>query len=103
MNTMTFDTLKFVETLENAGVERKQAAAFAVAVQQAQETSNVATKADLSKLEITADSRFDFLRKEIELVRKDMEVMRKDIIIKLGVMLMAGFGTIIGVLFKLLG
>jgi len=39
MATITFDTLKFVETLENAGVERAHASAAAVAVREAQETA----------------------------------------------------------------
>jgi len=39
MATMTFDTLKFVETLENARVERAHASAVAVAVREAQETA----------------------------------------------------------------
>jgi len=37
--TVTFDTLKFVETLEQAGVERAHASAVAVAVREAQETA----------------------------------------------------------------
>jgi len=39
MATITFDTLKFVETLENAGVERAHASAVAVAVREAQATA----------------------------------------------------------------
>jgi len=39
MATITFDTLKFVETLENAGVERAHASAVAVAVREAQESA----------------------------------------------------------------
>jgi len=39
MATITFDTLKFVETLENVGVERTHASALAVAVREAQKTA----------------------------------------------------------------
>jgi len=39
MASVTFDTLKFVETLEQAGVERAQATAVAAAVREAQETA----------------------------------------------------------------
>jgi len=39
MATITFDTLKFVETLENAGITREHASAAAVAVREAQETA----------------------------------------------------------------
>jgi len=77
MTSISFDTLKFVETLESAGLDRKQASAIASAVRDSQAAANVATKADL-------------------------ELLRKDIIIKLGGMLIAGFGTVIAVLFKLL-
>jgi len=39
MATITFDTLKFVEILENAGVKREHATAAAAAVREAQETA----------------------------------------------------------------
>jgi len=39
MATVTFDTLKFVETLEQAGVERAHASAFATAVRDAQQSA----------------------------------------------------------------
>jgi len=69
---ITFDTLKFVETLEEAGVERRQASAIAAAVQQTHEVADVATKADLLGLESSTDSKFDLLRKDIALVRSEL-------------------------------
>jgi len=54
MSTITFDTFRFVETLEKAGMPREQAAAFS----QAQRDSlaealntTLATKTDIVKLE----------------------------------------------------
>jgi len=47
MSTVTFDTLKFVETLESAGLERKQASAIAVAVRDSHDAANLVTKKDL--------------------------------------------------------
>jgi len=47
MAIATFDTLKFVETLESAGVERKQASAIAFAVRDAHDAADLVTKKDL--------------------------------------------------------
>jgi len=75
---ITFDTLKFVETLEEAGVERKQASAIAAAVRDSHDATDVVTKGDL--------------RHEIALVRKDMEAMESRMVIKLGGMMVVLFG-----------
>ncbi len=54
MSTITFDTFRFVETLEKAGMPREQAAAFSQAqrdsLAEALDTT-LATKADIVKLE----------------------------------------------------
>jgi len=47
MATVTFDTLKFVETLKEAGVPEPQAKAFSTAVQESHEATDLATKTDL--------------------------------------------------------
>jgi len=44
MSTITFDTLKFVERLEKAGVSREQASAMAEAFWQASGEAEVATR-----------------------------------------------------------
>jgi len=50
---VTFDTLKFVQTLEDAGVERKQATAIAQAVRDSHDAAaELATKSDLRELEL---------------------------------------------------
>ena len=53
MATITFDTLKFVERLEKAGVTREQAAAFADAQKEAFSEAldtTLATKTDIEML-----------------------------------------------------
>jgi len=45
--SVTFDTLKFVETLEDAGLERKQAIAIASAVRDSHDAADLITKKDL--------------------------------------------------------
>jgi len=47
MATVTFDTLKFVKTLEAAGVSAPQAEAFAAAVQDSSNAADLVTKKDL--------------------------------------------------------
>jgi hypothetical protein len=52
MATVTFDTHKFVKTLEAAGVPEPQAEAFSTAVRESHEAAELATKADLRELEL---------------------------------------------------
>lgn len=56
MSTVTFDTLKFVETLKNAGVPDNQARAQAEAMKDVL-NSEVATKHDLEKTELKIEAR----------------------------------------------
>jgi len=50
MGTLTFDTLKFVKTLEAAGVPELQAEAISTAVRESHEAADVATKGDIADL-----------------------------------------------------
>jgi len=75
MSTATFDTLKLVDALEEVNIPREQARAIVDVVRKSHDASDVATKADL-------------------------ELLRKDIIIKLGGMLMLGFGTVLAVMLR---
>ena len=52
MAVVTFDTLKFVKTLEAAGVPPQQAEAMSAAVRDSHETAELATKGDLRELEM---------------------------------------------------
>ncbi|SFB14495.1 hypothetical protein SAMN04515620_12091 [Collimonas sp. OK607] len=64
MATVTFDTLKFVKTLEAAGVPFLQAEALSDAVRESHEVADVATKHDV-----------DDVKRDIDDVRKDMQAM----------------------------
>lgn len=61
MTAITFDTYKFVQTLQAAGFDQKQAEAVSSAFKEAAGEAELATKADLREL-----------KTEIELLRRDM-------------------------------
>jgi hypothetical protein len=64
MSSVTFDTLKFVERLEKAGVPRGQAAAIAEAQKNAFSEaldSTLATMADIERKQIEHDDKLDKL------------------------------------------
>jgi len=119
---ITFDTLEYVKKLKAADVPEKQAEAQAEALRgvletalaeqtqtQAETTTRTVDALDTKteKATLQLGTRIELVHKEldakIELVRKEIEVSRKDIIIKLGTMMVAGFGAIVAVLFRLLG
>jgi len=88
MATITFDTMKLVDVLEQAQIPREQARAIVNVVRESHDAADVATKGDLREV-----------RNELH---SAIEIVRRDLIIKLGGMMIAGFGTVIAVLFKLL-
>jgi len=98
MATVTFDTLKFVKTLEEAGVPEPQAEAFSTAVRDSHEAAELATKADLREVETN-------LRHEISDLRKDMdakfEKLELCMTIKLGSIVVLALG-VFTVIFKFL-
>jgi len=98
MATVTFDTLKFVKTLEEAGVPESQAEAFSTAVRDSHEAAELATKADLREVETN-------LRHEIGDLRKDMdakfEKLELRMTIKLGSIVVVALGAFT-VIFKFL-
>jgi len=79
MSTITFDTLKFVETLERAKMPREQASAIASAVQTSlaqtltDKMDTFAAKTDASYLRKETDSNFDLLRKDIAAMEQRLE------------------------------
>lgn len=126
MGQVAFDTLKFVETLEGAGLPKDQAKAISLAVRESHEAVDVATKRDLDDVrkdmvvrfekneaqiadvrkdlsaEI-ADARKD-LSAEIALVRKDVEALTNSLLIKLSGVMLAIVGaaaTIVTLIIKL--
>jgi len=80
MNTITFDTLKFVKELENAGVPDAQAEAQARALSNVLETNvkELVTKSDLDH--------------QTEKLQRDIKEMEMRLTIKLGVFIAGGIG-----------
>jgi len=66
MSAVTFDTLKFVDTLEQAQLPRDQARAIAAAVQSSQQAAELATKADLREYESALKNDLRELEHRIE-------------------------------------
>jgi len=104
MSAVTFDTLKFVETLEHAKLPREQASTIAVAVQSSLDRAltdkleHPSQKNDVSDLRKDTDSKFDLLRKDMDsqftLLRKEMEALSNTITIRVTVTVIATLGTI---------
>lgn len=89
MATIAFDTLKFANTLKEAGVPSAQAEAEATALSDVLEVN-------LKEL-VTKDD----LRHEVELLRRDMHDMEQRLVIKLGGLMAFSIG-IVAALVKLL-
>jgi hypothetical protein len=112
MTTITFDTLKFTKTLENAGMPRQQAEAQAVAYREATaeaidfHAEMVSTKSEVSgfKSEIRADLKEleSSLSARIQLVssttKADLLELKADMI----KWMFGGFITVIGMLVAIL-
>lgn len=80
MSAITFDTLKFADTLKQAGVPTLQAEAEARAVAAAIGEVDVATKRDIEDL------------------RKDMQAMELRLTVKLGAFITVAVGILIAVI-----
>lgn len=76
MSTITFDTLKFADTLKAAGVPDKQAEAEARAVAAAIGEVDVAT------------------RRAIEDLRREMQLLEQRLVIKLGALVTVAIGAV---------
>ncbi len=79
MAAITFDTLKFVEKLEKAGLPRDQAAAIAEAQKDAFSESldnMIASRQDMTNLEKQIDKTENTLRLELADIRKEQAVQR---------------------------
>ncbi|MBF0110589.1 MAG: DUF1640 domain-containing protein [Magnetococcales bacterium] len=70
MTTITFDTLKFVETLKASGFDEPQAKGMAAAIQEVQKSNmdELATKGDLRKLRLEIMSEIKLNRWMLALV-----------------------------------
>jgi hypothetical protein len=102
MSSVTFDTLKFMETLTDAGVPEAQAKAeakaFNEALSQIKETKDLATKSDLVLLEKSTKSDLDLLEASMH---KNMAEMKSEIFRALLVQTFAIAGMV-GLLIKFL-
>jgi len=118
MTSMTlpaFNPLKFAARLKEVGVSDQQAEVEAemlheALTQQAQIVSALenkvtalkdSTKRDAEQMATKGD--IALLDAKMSLLRKDIALARRDTIIWLGGMLIAGFGTVLAVLPRLLG
>ena len=64
-----FDTHKFIQTLQEAGFDQKQAEAVSQAFKEATGEAEVATKRDLEKLEAKMETRFERLDGKLTLIQ----------------------------------
>uniref|UniRef100_A0A3B0MQM7 DUF1640 domain-containing protein n=1 Tax=Arsenophonus endosymbiont of Trialeurodes vaporariorum TaxID=235567 RepID=A0A3B0MQM7_9GAMM len=72
MGQVAFDILKFVETLEDAGLPKDQAKAISLAVRESHEAVDVATRRDLENVRKDMVARFEKNEAQVADVRKDM-------------------------------
>jgi len=76
MSAVTFDTLKFVETLQEAGVEDRVAKAISTAVRESREATNVATKADLHEMELRMEAKFECVDAKFGTLRAELNLIK---------------------------
>lgn len=69
MSTITFDTLKFAERLEKAGVPREQASAMAEAFKDASGEAEIATRKDVALAVAEIKTEIANVRGEMALVK----------------------------------
>ncbi|AHF73718.1 hypothetical protein SOPEG_1578 [Candidatus Sodalis pierantonius str. SOPE] len=109
MGQVAFDILKFVETLETAGLPKDQAKAISLAVRESHEAVDVATKRDLDDLrkeiiarfeknEAQMDARFDRVDARFDKINDKFEKFGMQMTIRLGLMVAAGVSIIAAIL-----
>ncbi|HGJ5860576.1 MAG TPA: hypothetical protein ACHBX6_12985 [Arsenophonus nasoniae] len=80
MGQVSFDTLKFVETLESAGLPTAQAKAISIAVRESHEAVDVATKRDLEDVRKDLSAKISDVRKDLQLemsgIRAEQKLIR---------------------------
>jgi hypothetical protein len=83
MQMISFDTLKFVETLEASGFTQKQSRALSTVVREVHAHSDVATKEDIREvkrdvldLRKDVDTKFVVQQAEIASVRAELSTIR---------------------------
>lgn len=100
MSTIAFDTLKYAERLEKAGLTREQAGAMAEAQKEVFAEaleSQLATKADIQ----AARAEIGSLRIDVDGLRRDIKESELRMVTKLGAMMVVAVG-VVAALVKLL-
>jgi hypothetical protein len=89
MTALTFDTLKYANTLKKAGISQEQAEAQAGALSDVLEVNlkELATKGDLRQMESSTKAEFALLRAE-------MRELEQRMTIKFGAMMVVAIGVI---------
>ncbi|ATQ67005.1 MULTISPECIES: hypothetical protein [Methylosinus] len=88
-SAVAFDTLKFVEKLEAAGVPHAQAKATAEAFAEAT-SQELATKADLAAVKAELKADIATVRAEVELAKRDLKIWFGSVmVVAVGVILAA--------------
>lgn len=86
---VAFDTLKFVEKLEAAGVSHAQAKATAEAFAEAT-SQELATKADLAAVKAELKADIATVKAEVELAKRDLKIWFGSVmVVAVGVILAA--------------
>nr|VFJ46844.1 MAG: hypothetical protein BECKFW1821B_GA0114236_100179 [Candidatus Kentron sp. FW] len=97
MSAIAFDTLKFVQTLQDAGFNEIQAKSVARAFNDAQHETDVATKADVDRLDDSIKSNAERLE---HLIAQTNAQTRADIIKWVSGIALAQTLLLVGVLTK---
>lgn len=99
MAQVAFDTLKFVDTLKNAGVPEEQPCAISVAVKESHEAADVAIKGDIFLVKKDVAALASATKSDIALLRSDMNKPEFNLTVKSGAMLAVAVG-VLTVIFK---
>ena len=73
MTAVTFDTLKFVKTLEASGMPAPQAEAVATAVRDSSDSADLVTRKDL---QIELQKELAPIRSDIAVIRSEMTLLK---------------------------
>lgn len=108
-HAITFDTLKFVETLKASGFDDTQAKGMATAIREVQTTQldDVVTKRELKEMESQLATKADTAKIEMRLtgvetqlveLKRGIKELELRMVIRTGGMILAGVGIMFGLL-----
>lgn len=97
MSGASFDTLKFTETLRDAGIPETHAKAISIALRNAHDTAEIATKSDLRELAQELRGEMHLLRADLrsDIQRLDAKVDRLEpqLTVRLGGLVVVALGA----------